>query len=84
MERLFKVMKRIEALQSGDTFELDGSFYVLSKDYKKNGDRNCISLETGNSIWIKQEQFVTHNPIYYLDQDNNIVALKPMEKSSDV
>jgi hypothetical protein len=77
-------MKRIEDLESGDTFELDGNFYVLSRDYKKNGDRNCVCLETGNSKWIDSEQFVTHNPIYYLDQDNNIVALKPMEKSSDV
>lgn len=77
-------MKRIEDLKPGDTFESDGHFYVLSTDFKRNGNKNCVSLKNGLSKWFNQEEFVTHNPVYYLDQDNNIVAIKPMEKSSDV
>jgi hypothetical protein len=77
-------MKRLEDLSVGSTFELDNKFYILSTDYKNNGHRSCISLKDGSCKWISSDQFVSHSPIYYLDKDNNIVAINPTEKSRDV
>ena len=77
------MIKRLEDLETGDTFELDGHFYVLSSDYKRRGDMSCISLVNGNSKWINPDQFIEHNPVYYLDHDNNVIAIKPLEKPAN-
>jgi hypothetical protein len=73
-------MKYLEELDPGDCFDLEDSTYVLSSDYKKNGDRNCISLNTGFNKWISSDSIVDICPVYKLDEENNIVAIKPTEK----
>lgn len=73
-------MKRLEELIYGDAFELEGKNYILTPDFKSGGKKMCIDLKSGSVTWIKQEEFVNHKPIYILDEDNNIVALRPMEK----
>ena len=44
---------------------------------------SCISLVNGNSKWINPDQFIEHNPVYYLDHDNNVIAIKPLEKPAN-
>lgn len=75
-------MKYIEELHPGDTFELDNHKYVLSCDFKQNGDRNCINLFNGQSNWIGSSTIVNICPIYILDKENNIIPIKPTEKTN--
>lgn len=76
-------MKYIEELAPGDCFDLDGKFYLLTSDFKSNGDKLCYSLECGHSKWIKSNDIVNILPIYKLDEDNSIVAIKPTLKTTN-
>jgi hypothetical protein len=75
-------MKYLEELSPGDCFEFEQNNYLLLFDYKKNGDRCCSSLTSGSTRWLKPDSIVDLCPIYKLDQDNNIVAIKPVEKQN--
>jgi hypothetical protein len=70
-------MKYLEELESGDTFTLDNQHYLLTCDFKKNGSRNCILLDNGQSRWLESNTIVNFNPIYLLDKDNNVIPIKP-------
>lgn len=76
-------MKYIEELKPGNCFELDKNYFILTADYKKNGNRLCYSLQNGLSRWFDSQTIVTHEPIYTLDKDNNVVAVKPTESDND-
>ena len=69
-------MKYIEELDNGDTFELDNNFYVLTSDFKKSGDRLSYSLQNGSPKWLSSQTIVEAVPLYFLDRDNNTVAIK--------
>ena len=73
-------MKYLEELQPGDCFQLQNSNYVILLDYKKNGNRCCANLTDGSTRWLKADCIVDICPIYILDEDNNIVSVKPTEK----
>lgn len=77
-------MKRLEDLNLGDCFIFQNEYYVKLVDYRQNGKRCCANLISGSTRWINEEDFVEMNPIYFLNKDNNIVAIKPTEKQSDV
>lgn len=79
MGRLSKV-KYLEELEPGDSFVFENVCYVKLLDYKKNGDRCCANLKDGSTRWLESNSFVDLNPLYSLDKDNNIVALKVTEK----
>lgn len=79
MGRVSKV-KYLEEMDAGDTIEFENNYYVVTADYKKSGSRSCVNLKTGLSKWIEPNAIVDINPIYLLDSDNNIVAIKPTEK----
>lgn len=74
-------MKYLEELSVGDTFQLNSQVLVITSDFKKNGDRNCVNLSNGLSRWIGANTVVEVCPVYILDKDNNIVAIKPTAKN---
>lgn len=75
-------MKYIEELESGDSFiDEDGKFYLLTCDHKNNGNRLCFSLSTGLPQWFEASKIVNQNPIYSLDPNNNIIAIKETKKN---
>lgn len=82
MGRIF-VMKYIEELSAGDSFEFSGSYYVLTSDHKRNGNRQAINLNTGFAKWFDENEIVDICPVYILDEDNNIIALRNTEKQEN-
>lgn len=69
-------MKYIEELQHGDTFLYSNTTYVLTNDFKKNGDKLAISLYDGSNRWFKSNELITSHPIYILDENNNTIPVK--------
>lgn len=73
-------MKYIEELNAGDSFQVDNNIYIITSDFKKNGDRNCIDLSSGSPRWISPNTIVDICPVYILDTENNITPVKPTKK----
>lgn len=73
-------MKYIEELSVGDSFQVDNNIFIITSDFKKNGDRNCVNLANGFSRWMESNTVVDICPIYTLDTDNNITPIKPTKK----
>lgn len=69
-------MKFLEELSTGDTFKILNEYFLLSTDFKKNGQRLCFNLKTGQSKWIEANSCVDITPVYTLDNNNNIVPMK--------
>jgi hypothetical protein len=76
------MIKFIEELESGDAFELDGKSFIITSDFKKNGDRLGIDINTGNSRWMKSDLTINHIILYAMDSNSNFMPIK--EIKSDV
>jgi hypothetical protein len=76
------MLKFIEELESGDALELEGRSFIITSDFKKNGDRLCIDIATGNSRWIKSDYPVNLINLYTVDSNSNFMPIK--EIKSDV
>lgn len=74
-------MKYIEEILPGDCFEYQNKFYILTQDFKKNGDRMCVGLADGFSYWMAQDNIVNGIDIFTIDKENNIIAVKHREKT---
>lgn len=75
-------MKYLEEILQGDCFSYNHSFYIMTNDFKKNGDRLSIDLKTGYSKWLKPGEIVTLIDIFTIDKDNNIIAIKERQKET--
>lgn len=75
--------KYIEELNHGDAFFVGSHYYVLSTDFKKNGDQLCFSLIDGKPKWFKSNDIVSHTPLFTMDKDSNIIAIKETKKDAD-
>lgn len=72
-------MKYIEELECGDTFSYKDMMYLLTSDFKSNGNKLCYSLSNGFPIWLSSETIVNHEPIYFVN-NSNIIPIKPVSK----
>jgi hypothetical protein len=68
--------KYIEELKHADCFEHQGSLYLVTSDFKKNGERNCVNIKTGCSMWLKGNTIVSEASLYSIDKDNNFYPIK--------
>lgn len=75
-------MKYLEELSAGECFRLDESLFLVTCDFKSNGDRLCYSLDKGLPKWIKPNSIIHVDPIYTLNSDNAVVAVKNYDKQS--
>lgn len=75
-------MQYIEELESGDAFISEDKLYLLTCDFKNNGDRLCFCLSTGLPKWFGPSTIIDINPIYFLDNNNNIVPVKESKKNA--
>jgi hypothetical protein len=73
--------KYIEELKAGECFEVDRCFYLLTTDFKNNGQKMAIDLKTGFIRWFGASIIVEQSDIYVL-QDNNFMPIK--ERPKDV
>ena len=76
-------MKYLEELTGGDCFEYSNRYYILSKDFKANGDMMCIGMTDGFPKWLAPNSMVNQIELLTTDADKNIVALKKREKQND-
>jgi hypothetical protein len=76
-------MQYLEELKSGDCFEYNSSYYILSSDFKNNGSRMCLSLVDGFTKWLKGDCIVNLTDIFTLDKDTNIIAIRKREKDDN-
>ena len=68
--------KYIEALSNSDCFTYLDKSYVVTCDFKKNGDRCCVDLNTGFLNWLKGNTIVNESSLYSIDKDNNFYPIK--------
>jgi hypothetical protein len=73
-------MKYLEELNIGDSFSYQNQLFVLTSDFKSNGNKLCYSLNTGFPTWLSSQTIVEHCPIYTLDKDNNIIPVNTTPK----
>lgn len=69
-------MKYIEELLSGNTFLFNNELFILTVDFKTNGNRLCYSMNNGNPKWFSGSDIVEEAPIFKLDENNNVVPIK--------
>lgn len=69
-------MKYLEELDCGECFEYNDIIFILTHDFKKNGDKLCIRLDTGFGQWIKPDSMIKITDIFTMDKDNNIIAIR--------
>ena len=77
-------MKYLEELSNGDTFSLKDKLYLLTCDFKSDGQRLCYSLNDGFPCWLKNQTIIEHNPVYTLDKENNITPVKATPKTDAI
>jgi hypothetical protein len=65
----------IEELNIGNTFVYKNATYIMTQDFRKNGDRLCVNLLDGSARWIGSTQIVEETQIYRMDSDNNFMPL---------
>jgi len=75
-------MKYLEELNCGECFEFNNSYFILTHDFKKNGDKLCIKLNTGSNHWMRSDSIVKIADIFTMDKDNNIIAIKERVKDN--
>jgi hypothetical protein len=74
--------KFLEEIDNGDLFILNNKKFLLSSDFRKNGDKLCIEIGTGNSKWLKPNSHIELLDLYSIDKNNNFMPIK--ERKSDV
>jgi hypothetical protein len=74
--------KFIEELNSGDFFELEDKRFIITSDFKKNGDRLCIEINNGNARWLKSSCHVDHIFLYAMDSNNNFTPIKEIKSDA--
>lgn len=75
-------MKYLEELDCGECFEYNSAHFILTHDFKKNGDKLCIRLDTGFNQWLKSDSMVKITDIFTMDKDNNIIAIRERVKDN--
>ena len=75
--------KFIEELISGDCFEINNTRFILTSDFKKNGDRLCVDINNGNMRWLKSNDHIQHISLYVLDSNNNFHPIKEIKSDAN-
>jgi hypothetical protein len=76
-------MKYLEELSRGDVFTYKEDIFLLTSDYNNNHKKLCYSLVSGFPKWLEDKTIIDECPIYKLDKDNNIIAIKERKKNDD-
>jgi len=77
-------MKYLEELSFGDCFEHQDLHYILSSDFKSNGKKMCLCLETGFSYWFSGDLMISVTDLFTMDKNNNIIAIKERKKDDPI
>jgi hypothetical protein len=77
-------MKYIEELNPGDCFTFDSSLFILTSDFKKNGQKLSYSLCSGQPRWMNSQDIVESTSIYTLDENNNISPVQITHSQANI
>lgn len=69
-------MKTIAELIAGDSFYFIDDYFIVTSDFKMNGNKLCYSLKTGQPQWFETLKEVDNINLYFLDKENNITPIK--------
>lgn len=72
-------MKYIEELKSGQIFNYNKEFFILSSDFRyknKIKEHSVIAINTGNIHWLKTDTIIDIVPIFYQNTDNQLQTLQ--------
>lgn len=75
-------MKYLEEVVAGSCFEFENKFYLLTQDFKKNGQRLCLKLDDGCFRWLQSDSMVGITDLFTMDKDSNIIAIKERNKEN--
>jgi len=75
-------MKYLEELKASDCFSNNDEIFIVSSDFKRSGDKICISTKTGFVRSFPTDLIVEQAHLYILDKDNNIIPINPIAKES--
>lgn len=75
-----KMSYLIEEIENGDSFEANGSHYIITCDFRKNGNRLAVNLRNGGSEWFEPNTIVDKISLMFVNRDNNMVAIKETKK----
>jgi len=75
-------MKYIEEIEPGQSFFYQDNYFLMTADFKKNGDRLSISLANGTSRWMGASETVDLVVLYTIDEDSNFKHIRE-EDSND-
>lgn len=75
-------MKYIEELESGDAFIVHDQYFILTMDFKKNGDKLAVCLSNGQQQWVKSSDMVNTIDLFTIDKNNLIIAIKERTKDA--
>jgi hypothetical protein len=75
--------KYIEELHCGDTFIYNNLIFLITSDFKKNKSRLAFNLSSGQPKWFESSVIVNISPIYILDSENNIIAIKQSKETEN-
>jgi len=76
-------MQFIESLDNGTCVNISGSYFIVTSDRKSNGNRMCVSLNSGSIRWIDPSTMVEPIDIFTFDSESNILAIRPREKTNE-
>lgn len=77
-------MKYLEELSHGQCFRYQDKQFILTTDFKSNGDKNCIDLSNGMSKWIDSSALVEDIDIYTLDKDNALAPIRERKNEYNI
>lgn len=77
-------MKYLEELSHGQCFRYQTKHFILTTDFKNNGDRNCIDLTSGMSKWLSASTMIEEVDIYTLDKDNAFMPLRERKNEYNI
>jgi len=69
-------MKYIEELNAGQAFTKDNQVFLLTIDFKNNGQRLGYSIDGGVPRWFNANDTVEDHPLYLIDENNNVIPVK--------
>jgi len=69
-------MKYIEEIDIGSAFAYQNSIFILTSDFKHNGQRNAIDLSNGLSRWFAGNTICEVIDLFVLDKNNNLIKVK--------
>lgn len=75
-------MNYIEELNAGEVFVAkDNHIFLLTIDFKNNGQKLAYCLSDGNPRWFNANDIVQKTQLYQLDEQNNVIPIKTIYNS---